>query len=175
MVSNTDLALRLAIVFPLLGFRSPYSSSSTTAFINDSVSPTEMLKLLSRLLESLQVTNSRISGWSIRRMPILAPLLVPPCFTASVALSNTVMNDMGPEDIPLVEPTTSPLGLSLEKLKPVPPPDLWIIAANLTASNIDSMESPTGRTKHAESWPSLLPAFISVGLFGRNAKDVIIS
>jgi len=39
------------------------------------------------------------------------------------------------------------------KENPVPPPDLWIRAVNLTASNISSMESPTGRTKQAESCP----------------------
>ena len=92
-----------------------------------------------------------ISGWSTLKSPMLAPLLVPPCFTASVAVSNTVMKDIGPDEMPFVEPTTSPFGLSLEKLNPVPPPDLCIIAAFFTASKIDSMESSIGRTKHAES------------------------
>ena len=55
-------------------------------------------------------------------MPIFAPLLVPPCFIASVALSNTFIKDIGPLDIPLVVATLLPAGLNLLKLKPVPPP-----------------------------------------------------
>ena len=40
-------------------------------------------------------------------------------------------------------------------------------AARFTASKISSMESPTGRTKHAEYWrPLSFPAFISVGELG---------
>jgi hypothetical protein len=38
------------------------------------------------------------------------------------------------------------LGRSREKAKPVPPPDLWMIAAALTESKISSIESPTGST-----------------------------
>jgi hypothetical protein len=34
------------------------------------------------------------------------------------------MKEIGPEEMPDVEPTTSPDGLSREKEKPVPPPDL---------------------------------------------------
>ena len=51
-----------------------------------------------------------------------APLLFPPCLTASVATSNTRMNDRGPEATPPVDITLSPEGLSLEKENPVPPP-----------------------------------------------------
>ena len=40
----------------------------------------------------------------------------------------------------------SSLGRSRENAKPVPPPDLWMIAAALTESKISSIESPTGRT-----------------------------
>ena len=40
--------------------------------------------------------NSRMSGWSTRRMPMLAPRRAPPCFTASVAALNTRRNDTGP-------------------------------------------------------------------------------
>ena len=49
------------------------------------------------------------------------------------------------------------------------------MAANLTASKISSMESPTGRTKQAESWPSSLAAFIRVGELGRKRQLVIRS
>ena len=127
---------------------------------------TDILKLFNLLLSDLQFINSRISGWSTRRIPIFAPRLVPPCFTASVAALNTSIKLTGPEETPIVERTTSFFGLNLEKEKPVPPPDLCINAVFFTVSKIPSSESSTGRTKHAASCPSSLPAFISVGEFG---------
>src|SRR5574341_1530486 len=115
-----------------------------------------------------------MSGWSTRRMPMLAPLLFPPCLIVSVAASKTSMKEIGPEDTPFVDLTVSFLGLSLENEKPVPPPDLWMRAVFFTASNISSIESPTGSTKQAESCPSSVPAFMSVGEFGKNSRDAII-
>ena len=105
---------------------------------------------------------------------MLAPRRVPPCLMVSVAMSNTRMKESGPLEMPVVELTTSLAGRRRENEKPVPPPDLWIRAVNLTASKISSMESPTGRTKHAESCPSWRPAFIRVGELGRNSKLVIM-
>ena len=104
---------------------------------------------------------------------MLAPRRVPPCFTASVAILNTFMKLMGPLATPPVVRTALPCCRSREKEKPVPPPDLWIRAACLTASNISSMLSPTGRTKQAESCPRSRPAFIRVGELGRNSRSVI--
>src|SRR5436190_1811842 len=43
--------------------------------MNLSVIATEMLKFVISFVLSLHVMNSRISGWSTRRMPMLAPLL----------------------------------------------------------------------------------------------------
>ena len=60
------------------------------------------------------------------------------------------------------------------KLNPVPPPDLWMMAAYLMASKMRSMSSGTGRTKHAAGCWSRRPAFISVGEFGRNSRRAII-
>ncbi len=54
---------------------------------------------------------------------MLAPRRVPPCFTTSVEASYSFMNDTGPDATPMVERTTSFLGRSREKEKPVPPPD----------------------------------------------------
>ena len=104
---------------------------------------------------------------------MLAPRRVPPCLMVSVAASNTLMNDSGPEETPLVDMTTSLWGRTRENEKPVPPPLLWMSAVFLMASKIDSMESPTGRTKHAESWPSSRPAFMRVGLLGTNSSLVM--
>ena len=74
-------------------------------------------------LSDLQLINSIISGWSTLKIPIFAPLRVPPCLTASVAALNTSIKDTGPEETPIVDLTTLFLGLNREKEKPVPPPD----------------------------------------------------
>ena len=91
--------------------------------MNASVTATEMLKFVTWVRSSLQVMNSRMSGWSTRRMPILAPRRVPPCLTTSVDASYSFMKETGPEATPIVERTTSFLGRNRENEKPVPPPD----------------------------------------------------
>ena len=119
--------------------------------MNASVTATERLKLVNSAGSSLTVMNCIMSGWSTLRMPMFAPLRVPPCFIASVVALNTRMKDTGPLARPPVELTRSSAGRSLEKEKPVPPPDWCMMAVSFTASNIDSSESPTGRTKQAAS------------------------
>jgi len=131
--------------------------------MNLSVRPTDRLKLVMALLSVLHEMKSRMSGWSTLRIPMLAPRRLPPCFTTPVAASKAWRKDMGPLATPPVDRTTSLLGRSREKLKPVPPPDLWIRAAFLMVSKILSMESSIGRTKQADSCCSSWPAFISVG------------
>jgi hypothetical protein len=93
----------------------------------------------------------------------------------SVAASNTVMNEIGPDEMPLVDLTTSCFGRSREKENPVPPPLLWMSAVFLTASKIDSIESSTGSTKHADSCCSSRPAFIRVGELGMKSRRCIIA
>ena len=93
--------------------------------MNASVTATEMLKLLRRSSSCLAVTKSRMSGWSTRMMPMLAPRRVPPCLMVSVAAANTLMKDSGPLETPLVLSTTSFCGRTREKENPVPPPDWW--------------------------------------------------
>ena len=85
------------------------------------VAATEMLKLVMPP-SSLHSMNSRMSGWSTLRIPMLAPRLVPPCFTASVALLNTRRNETGPDARPPVEATRSSFGRKRENANPVPPP-----------------------------------------------------
>ena len=85
------------------------------------------------------------------------------------------MNDTGPDAIPFVLLTISPLGLSFENENPVPPPDCWIIAISFNVRKILSRESSTGRTKHADNCPRFVPAFINVGELGRNSRFFIIS
>ena len=87
-----------------------------------SVTPADMLKLANFPSLVLHSMNSIISGWSTRRMAILAPRRVPPCLTVSVALLNTCMKDTGPEAVPAVERTLLFLGRRRENENPVPPP-----------------------------------------------------
>ena len=168
--SNTSPAFFVLTTLPVLGLSNSYSPSLSRASIKVSVIATDILKFASSLWSLFTVMKSIMSGWSILRIPIFAPRLAPPCFITSVAVLNTFINDTGPLAMPPVDITLSLLGLNLEKEKPVPPPDWRIRAAFFRDSKILTMESSTGRTKQAASWPSSLPAFIRVGLFGRNSR-----
>ena len=174
IMSNTSRALRCPKTFLLCGAMRSYSSSRSTLFMNSSVIATEMLKFVMSLSVSLHFMKSSMSGWSTRSMPMFAPRRVPPCFTACVAASNTFMKDTGPLAMPPVVFTIELAGRSLEKENPVPPPERCMSAVFFIASNIDSIESSTGRTKHADSCCSSRPAFIKVGEFGRKSRLYII-
>src|SRR5438046_8659301 len=91
--------------------------------MNLSVIATEMLKFVISFVLSLHVMNSRISGWSTRRMPMLAPLLLDPCLTCCVAASYTFVKDTGPLATPICHCTKSLLGTRRQHGSPVPPTD----------------------------------------------------
>jgi hypothetical protein len=137
--------------------------------MNASVTLTEVLKLASAPPARFAPTNSRMSGCSAPSAPMLAPRRLPPCLMFSVAQSKILMNDTGPEASPPVEATTSPRGRSRENEKPVPPPVRCTSAMLFSAPKMLSIVSSTGSTKQAESCPSAVPAFMSVGLLGRNS------
>ncbi len=80
--------------------------------MNFFVTATEMLKFVTCVRSSLQAMKSITSGWSTRRMPMLAPRRVPPCFTASVRASYSFMNEIGPLATPVVERTIEPFARS---------------------------------------------------------------
>jgi len=65
---------------------------------------------------------------------MFAPRLVPPCLILSVEASYIAMNETGPLDTPIVLWTMSFLGRSRLNPKPVPPPDLWMMAWCLRVS-----------------------------------------
>jgi hypothetical protein len=89
----------------------------------------------------------------------------------SVAQSKTRMNDTGPDASPPVEPTTSARGRRRENENPVPPPVRCTSAIERSPPKIPSIVSSTGITKQALSCPSGVPAFISVGEFGRKSSE----
>ena len=139
--------------------------------MNSSVTATLMLKFVSVVMSAFISMKWSMSGWSTRRMPMLAPRRVPPCLIASVAESNTVMKETGPLATPIVLRTRSFAGRRREKAKPVPPPDLWMTAVSRIALKMPSIESGTGSTKQAESCCRSRPAFTSVGEFGRKSSE----
>jgi len=69
----------------------------------------------------------------------------------------------------------SPWGRSVENEKPVPPPLWWMRAVCLSVSKMEGSESSTGRTKQAASCWRAVPAFISVGEFGRKSRRCMTS
>ncbi len=79
-----------------------------------SVTATLTLKFLSSPW-SLAWTNSSMSGWSQRRMPICAPRREPADSTVSQLRSNTRMYDSGPLAVLSVPRTRAPLGRIAEK------------------------------------------------------------
>ncbi len=171
--SKTSRAGRRSVASPVRGLMKACSPPDSTACMNASVTLTEMLKFSRNPGRVLQRMKSIASAWSTLRMAMFAPRRRPPCLMTLVALSKTSMNEIGPEATPPVERTTSPLGRSREKLNPVPPPDWWMNAMLRSAEKMPSIESSTGSTKQAESWPRSVPAFISVGEFGRNSSEDI--
>ncbi len=175
--SNTVRASSVPAISPVRGFTSSYASPFATAFMNASVMATEMLKLVILVMSCLQSMKPRMSGWSTRRMPMLAPRRVPPCFTTSVEASYSDMKETGPLATPVVLRTRSPDGRMRLNEKPVPPPDWCTIAIERSVSYTPlwplESASSTGRTKHAESCPSGRPAFISVGELGSKSRRVI--
>jgi hypothetical protein len=88
----------------------------------------------------------------------------------SVATSNTRMKGTGPLDTPRVLATRSPAGRSRENENPVPAPAWCSTTVVANVVKIDSRESSNPNTKHADRTPTPVPAFISVGEFGRNSS-----
>src|SRR5690554_2472777 len=135
------------------------------------VIPTLRLKLVRTEVSLFAVMNSTIWGWSTLRIAMLAPRLVPPCLTASVAALKTLRKDIGPLETPVVVFTLEFVSLSRLKLKPVPPPLLWIRAAFLIELKILSILSSIGKTKQADNCCRSFPAFIRVGELGRKLPE----
>src|SRR5574341_868562 len=94
-------------ICPLLGFFNGYLLLLFIASQKSSQIPTLTLKFSKTPGFVFAVTNFSISGCHASIMPILAPLLFPPCFTTSVTVSMILMNDVGPDATPEVDATMS--------------------------------------------------------------------
>ena len=101
---------------------------------------------------SLQSMNSSTSGWSMLRITILAARRVfPPDLMTPAKASKPFMKLTGP----LAEPpplSPSCLERRVDRLEPVPEPNLKSIPSVLARVRMDSMVSSTELMKHAEHW-----------------------
>ena len=99
--------------------------------------------------------KARMSGWSTRMMPMLAPRRNAPCWMASVTPESIFRKDSGPSVVPPEERTIEPLGRSRDRSMPVPPPARCTRAICRAVAMMSSIESSSGkheaRREHAEA------------------------
>ena len=88
---------------------------SATARMKSSVTRTDRLKFVRWPGVCFAVTNCSISGWSHRRVAIIAPRRDPADMIVRHIASHTSMNDTGPEASAPTPFTGKPLGRKVEK------------------------------------------------------------
>src|SRR5918992_2275071 len=99
---------------------------------------------------TLQLTNSTMSGCSALRITILAARRVlPPDLMTPAKASNPFMNDTGPDAVPPPASNSFEERI-LDRLLPVPEPNLNNMPSVLASVRIDSIVSSTELMKHAE-------------------------
>src|SRR6187200_252546 len=154
--------------------RRPNSVPSSTAFMNSSLTRTELLAFWywtdtmslpprsmskpasrsARILSSsraLVSTNSSMSGWSTSSTTILAARRVaPPDLMVPADASAPRMKETGPEAVP-PEESSSLEERMRERLRPAPEPPLKMKPSSLYQLRIESIESSTARMKQAET------------------------
>jgi hypothetical protein len=138
--------------------------------MNGSVASTDMLKLVRRPTVRFAVTNSSISGWSQRMVPIIAPRRLPALMMVRHIASQTSMKDIGPEASAATPATKAPRGRMVEKSYPIPPPCCSVSAASFRPSKIPPMLSGiVPMTKQLNSVTSRsVPAPAMIRPAGRN-------
>jgi len=88
--------------------------------------------------------NSSISGWSQRKVAIIAPRREPVERMVPHIESQICMKDNGPDAMPPVPRALVPRGRSVEKSTPILPPFCIVTAASSRARKIPGIESSTG-------------------------------
>src|SRR5699024_5148756 len=150
----------------------PNSLPSSTAFMNSSVTRTELFAFWywtdamsepprsmskpasrsARILSSSRAfvsTNSSRSGWSSSRTSIFAARrAAPPDLIGPAEASAPRMKDTGPEAVPPEESSSLEERIR-ERFRPAPEPPLKMNPSSLYQLSIESMESSTERMKHA--------------------------
>src|SRR5918995_7391786 len=103
-----------------------------------------------RSSSTLQLMNSRMSGWSLFRMTIFAARRVlPPDLITPANASYPFMKETGPEAVP--PPASNSRDERIEdRLLPVPDPNLNSMPSVLASVRIESIVSSTELMKQAE-------------------------
>src|SRR4051794_18847529 len=172
ILRNSSRASTVSMTSPVLRARSPNSVPSSTAFMNSSLTRTELLAFWywtltmslpprsmsnpasrsARILSSSRAlvwTNSMMSGWSTSSTTILAARRVaPPDLIVPADASAPRMNDTGPEAVP-PDDSSSLDERMRERLSPAPEPPLKISPSSRYQLRIDSIVSSTDRMKQA--------------------------
>ena len=142
-----------------------------------SVTSTDRLKLRSRAASALASMKASMSGWSQRSVAIMAPRRAPADMMVRHMASHTSMKLTGPEASAPMLFTSAPLGRSVEKSWPMPPPCCMVSAASLTFSKMEprssSMRPITKQLKSVTSRPVPAPARMRPA--GRKAKSAMAS
>ena len=117
-----------------------------------SVTSTDRLKFLSRAASRLAPMKASMSGWSIRRQPIIAPRRWPADMMVLHMASQTSMKLSGPEASAPTPRTGAPQGRIVEKSIPTPPPCCIVTAASRRWSKIpDKLSGIVPMTKQLNS------------------------
>src|SRR3954471_18756192 len=172
ILRNSSRASTVSMTSPVLRARSPNSVPSSTAFMNSSLTRTELLAFWywtltmslpprsmsnpasrsARILSSsraLVSTNSSMSGWSTSSTTILAARRVaPPDLIVPADASAPRMNETGPLAVP-PDDSSSLDDRMRERLRPAPEPPLKMNPSSLYQLRIESIESSTDRMKQA--------------------------
>src|SRR6476661_4985405 len=172
ILRKSSRASMVSMTSPVLRARSPNSVPSSTAFMNSSLTRTELLAFWywtevmslpprsmskpasrsARILSSsraLVSTNSSMSGWSTSSTTILAARRVaPPDLIVPAEASAPRMKETGPEAVP-PEDSSSLEERMRERFRPAPEPPLKMKPSSLYQLRIESIESSTARMKQA--------------------------
>ena len=103
-----------------------------------SVTSTDTLKLRSRAGSRLASMKCSMSGWSMRKQPIIAPRRCPADITVRHMASHASMNESGPDACAPTPRTGAPAGRMVEKSIPTPPPCCMVRAASRKCSKMPS-------------------------------------
>ena len=105
--------------------------------------PTDIFALVIASLLVFIFINSSASGWSIGSVSSNAPALLP-CDINEVVVSYSCEKLAAPLEALAVLLTLVPLGLRYLRVKPTPPPFLYVSAHFLAVSNMEGILSSGG-------------------------------
>src|SRR5882757_6797172 len=184
---NSSLASSSSMTSPVIRARSPNFEPASYAFMNSSLTRTELLAFWywtevmsspprsmskpasrrARIFSSsltLVWMNASTSGWSTSSTTILAARRVaPPDLMVPAEASAPRMKETGPDAVP-PEDSSSLDERMRERFRPAPEPPLKMKPSSLYQFRIESIESSTARMKHADTcWGEAVPTLNQTG------------